>query len=56
MGWRKKTFQKKPKNRSPYAKELSEDKYRQRVKESDKEYTRKKLRIKDAHEYDDPSY
>ena len=53
MGWREKTFQKKPKDRNPYARELSEDKYRQRIKESDKDYTRKKLRIKDVYEYDD---
>lgn len=52
MGWRKKTFQKKT-NRNPYAKELAEDKYRQRIKESDKDYTRKKLRIKDVYEYEE---
>jgi hypothetical protein len=61
MGWREKTFQKnsarkgQPKDRNPYARELSDDKYRQRIKESDKEYIRKKLRIKDVYEYDDPS-
>lgn len=53
MGYKRKTFQKKPKNRNPYARELSEDKYYQRIKESDKDYTRKKLRIKDVHEYED---
>ncbi len=52
MGWKKKTFQKTPK-RSPYARELEEDKYRQRIKESDKEYTRKKIKVKDVYEYEE---
>lgn len=55
MGWRKKTFQKKIKNRSPFARELEEGQYRQRIKESDKDYNRKKLRIKDVHEYEESS-
>ena len=54
MGWRKKTFQKKI-NHNPFAKELEERKYRQRIKESDKDYSRKKLRIKDVHEYEESS-
>lgn len=53
MGWRKKTFQKKKTNRDPFARELADDKYRQRIKESDKDYTRKKLRIKDVYKYEE---
>jgi len=52
MGWRKKTFQKRS---NPYAKELSEDKYRQRIKESEKDYTRKKIKVKDVYQYDESS-
>jgi len=55
MGWRKKSFQKKIKNRSSFARELEEGQYRQRIKESDKDYNRKKLRIKDVHEYEEQS-
>lgn len=52
MGWRKKTFQKKT-NRNPFAKELTEDKYHQRIKESDKDYSRKKIKVKDVYEYEE---
>ena len=56
MGWRKKNFQKKKiSNRNPYARELEEGQYRQRIKESDKEYTRKKIKVKDVYQYDEPS-
>ena len=55
MGWRKKTFQKKINKRDPFARELSEDKYRQRIKESDKEYTRKKIKVKDVYQYEESS-
>lgn len=54
MGWRKKTFQRKS-NNNPYAKELSDDKYHQRIKESDKDYTRKKIKVKDVYQYDESS-
>lgn len=53
MGYKRKTFQKKIKNRNPFARELSEDKYRQRIKESDKDFSRKKVRIKDVYEYEE---
>lgn len=53
MGWRKKAFQKK--NSNPYAKELSEDKYHQRIKESDKLYIRKKIKVTDVYKYDEES-
>lgn len=53
MGYKRKTFQKKTKNRNPFARELSEDKYRQRIKESDKDFSRKKVRIKDVYEYEE---
>lgn len=55
MGYKRKIFQKKIKNRNPFARELSEEKYHQRIKDSDKIYTRKKVRTKDAFEYDDES-
>ena len=55
MGYKRKIFQRKIKHRDPFAKELSEDKYRQRIKESDKEYTRKKIKVKDVYQYDEPS-
>ena len=54
MGWRKKTYQKKS-NRNPYAKDLGEDKYHQRIKESDKAYQRKKIKAKDAYQYEESS-
>lgn len=53
MGYNRKIFQKKVKNRNPYAKELAEEKYHQRIKESDKVYTRKKVKLKDVYEYED---
>jgi hypothetical protein len=55
MGWRKKNFQKKIKNRSPYAKELEEWQYRQRIKESEKTYKRTKLNVRNTYEYDEES-
>jgi hypothetical protein len=50
MGWRKKSFQKRI-NRSPVAKELEEGQYRQRIKESDKEYKRQKMNVRNIDEY-----
>lgn len=55
MGWRKKNFQKKIKNRSPFAKELEEGQYRQRIKESEKTYKRTKLNVRNTYEYDEES-
>jgi hypothetical protein len=53
MGWRKKSFQKKVSQRNPYAKELEEGQYRQRIKESDKDYKRQKLNIRNIDERDE---
>lgn len=53
MGWRKKSFQKKITNRSPYARELEEGQYRQRIKESEKTYKRHKLNVRNVNEYDE---
>lgn len=53
MGWRKKTFQKKLNHRNPYAKELEEGQYRQRIKESEKEYKRQKLNVRNIYERND---
>jgi len=50
MGWRKKSFQKRIK-RSPVAKELEEGQYRQRIKESDKDYKRQKLNVRNIDDY-----
>lgn len=56
MGYKRKVFQKKIKQRNPIARELSEDaRYHQRIKESEKDYTRKKIRVKDVYEYDEES-
>ena len=52
MGWRKKSFHKKITNRSPYAKELEEGQYRQRIKESEKNYKRHKLNVREVYDYD----
>lgn len=51
MGWRKKSFQKRINNRSPDAKELEEGQYRQRIKESEKEYKRQKMNVRNIDEY-----
>lgn len=54
MGWRKKNFQKKKiSNRNPYARELEEGQYRQRIKESEKEYKRQKLNVRNIYERND---
>lgn len=55
MGWRKKNFQKKISNRNPYARELEEGQYRQRVKESEKDYKRQRLNVRNVHEYEESS-
>lgn len=52
MGWRKKSFQKRIVKRSPYARELEEGQYRQRIKESDKDYKRQKMNVRNVNEYD----
>ena len=51
MGWRKKSFQKRIVKRNPFAKELEEGQYRQRVKESDKDYKRQKLNVRNIDDY-----
>ena len=55
MGWRKKNFQKRINKRtyvsSPVAKELEEGQYRQRIKESDKDYKRQKMNVRNIDEY-----
>jgi hypothetical protein len=54
MGWRKKSFQKRIKRTyvsSPVAKELEEGQYRQRIKESDKDYKRQKMNVRNIDEY-----
>lgn len=50
MGWRKKSFQKRTK-RDPYARELEEGQYRQQIKESDKDYKRQKMNVRNIDEY-----
>lgn len=50
MGWRKKSFQKRNK-KNPFAKELEEGQYRQRIKESNKDYKRQKLNVRNIDEY-----
>lgn len=52
MGWRKKSFQKKITNRNPYARELEEGQYRQKIKESEKNYKRQKLNVRNVNDYD----
>lgn len=51
MGWRKKSFQKRIKKLDPFAKELEEGQYRQRIKESEKEYKRQKMNVRNIDEY-----
>jgi hypothetical protein len=56
MGWRKKNFQKKKiSNRNPYARELEEGQYRQRIKESEKEYKRQRLDVRNINDYEESS-
>jgi hypothetical protein len=52
MGWKSKRLP--PKKRNPYARELEDDRYRQRIKDSDKDHTRKKLNLREL-EYDESS-
>jgi hypothetical protein len=51
MGWRKKSFQKRINKRDPFARELEENQYRQRIKESDKNFKRQKLDVRNINAY-----
>jgi hypothetical protein len=51
MGWRKKSFQKRIVKSNPFARELEEGQYRQRIKESDKDYKRQKLNVRNIDDY-----
>jgi len=51
MGWRKKSFQKRIVKHNPFARELEEGQYRQRIKESDKDYKRQKLNVRNIDDY-----
>jgi hypothetical protein len=51
MGWRKKSFQKRIVKHNLFARELEEGQYRQRIKESDKDYKRQKLNVRNIDDY-----
>jgi hypothetical protein len=55
MGWKSKIFRKKIKYKNPYAEELSNGDYYPRIKESEKTYSRKKIKVKDIYKYEESS-